>query len=471
MKTKGLLKDKRKAIITTLCGFTFFICIICSGKVKATSRPAYNNPAEIDTLLTCRILPIADSIVSSLSFIKDSLCIIKDSEMSISAVTNELIDLFNGKDTVINIVHLGDSHIQAGFLSGRTMRLLQNAFGNAGRGWVAPFRLTNTNEPTDYFISSNIKEWVAGRCVQSNPKCPWGIGGIGIQTEAKDVNFNLIIAPKNGAGYSFNKVLMYRNYDTAPMTPLYEGRDSVFALPWNREPYENIAVDTFLTNNLVDTFSIRSANNDITEKSNASLYYGFKLMNSNPGILYHAIGVNGAKYTDYTNREYIRQLSLLKPSLLIISLGTNESFGRNFNKVVFESQIDALISLIREEMPKTALLITTPAESYKRIYQNKKRQYVRNENIAKVSDVISSYTEKNGIACWDLFSISGGNNSHKKWYDAKMFGRDRIHFSRNGYEEQGTLLYMAIMRTLSGKETAADANVAMESEKEVRNVE
>ncbi|MCD7850145.1 MAG: hypothetical protein LUH63_10660, partial [Parabacteroides sp.] len=82
-----------------------------------------------------------------------------------------------GKDTVLTVVHLGDSHIQAGYYSGQVMRLLQAQFGNAGRGWIAPFKLSRTNEPDDYFISSAIREWVAGRCIQANKKCPVGIGG------------------------------------------------------------------------------------------------------------------------------------------------------------------------------------------------------------------------------------------------------------------------------------------------------
>ena len=82
----------------------------------------------------------------------------------------------------MTIVHLGDSHIQAGYYSGKVMRLLQAQFGNAGRGWIAPFKLSRTNEPDDYFISSSVREWVTGRCIQTNKKCPVGIGGIGIQS-------------------------------------------------------------------------------------------------------------------------------------------------------------------------------------------------------------------------------------------------------------------------------------------------
>ena len=357
----------------------------------------------------------------------------------------ELHGLLNGKDTVINVIHLGDSHIQAGFLSGQTMRLLQNSFGNAGRGWIAPFKLSKVNEPNDYYITSNIKDWIAGRCVQMKPKCPYGIGGIGIQTQAKDIDFRLIMTPTNGAGYSFNKVLLYRDCESMPMAPVDTDKAYPALAFHGNEAFEKIRVDTFTTASLIDTFSVRTIK--MQQPAKANLYYGFMLMNGNPGILYHSIGVNGAKYTDYTCREYVRRLSLLNPSLIIISLGTNESFGRNFNKESFETQVHSFIRLVREEIPGTSIIISTPAEIYRRVVINKKSQYVRNENIAKIAEVITAYTEKEGIACWDLFSIAGGNNSCQNWFDAKMLGRDRIHFSQNGYKEQGALLFRAITRS------------------------
>ena len=441
----GLINKKRTAVLV-FCSLVFIAGLCKSGIVASvgSARPS----AGTEPTLTYRALFDIDTLTISLPFVHDSLCFVTDPANSLSNFTKELIDLRCGKDTVINVVHLGDSHIQAGHLSGRTMRLLQGAFGNAGRGWIAPFKLSRVNEPPDYYILSNVKDWIAGRCIQVNPKCPWGIGGIGIQTAARDIDFRLIIAPKNGYGYSFNKVLLYRDCKAAPMSPAVMDEELPTLMSLGEQPYDNLMVDTFTTACLVDTFVVRSIREQNQSKSN--LYYGFMLMNGNPGVLYHSIGVNGAKYTDYTNREYVRQLSLLKPSLLIVSLGTNESFGRNFNKESFEQQLDLFVRLVREEMPQTTLLISTPAETYKRIYKNKKAQYLRNENIAKIADVISSYTVKEGIACWDLYTITDGDNSCKKWFDAQMLGRDRVHFSRVGYEEQGNLLYKSLVRTCIG---------------------
>ncbi|MDR2681369.1 MAG: GDSL-type esterase/lipase family protein [Tannerella sp.] len=462
MMKRDWWKGKIRNLTIALGSLIFIFFIVSTGKIRAVKS------AEADE--TASLPPLTDSVCCSLPFINDTLCVVHDPAKSLQPFINGLKELRAGKDTVINIIHLGDSHIQAGFLSGQTMRMLQTTFGNAGRGWIAPFKLSKANEPNDYFISSNIREWIVGRCIQSSPKCPWGIGGIGIQTSAPKIDFNLVIAPNNGAGYSFNKVLLYRDRNAMPMAPSPHYSDSILALSWGEGLCEDIAVDTFVTAGLLDTFKLTGIglDKDIVKNngSHNSLYYGFMLLNGFPGILYHSIGVNGARFVDYTNRNYIRQLALLKPSLLIVSLGTNESFGRQFGKEQFRSQVDAFIQLVKEELPETALLITTPAESYKRAYKNKKRYYVRNDNIAKVADALTSYTREKGIACWDLFSITGGNNSCKNWFEAGMFGRDRIHFSSKGYGEQGVLLYKALIRSCMDSETGNDiimANTDMEN--------
>lgn len=50
-----------------------------------------------------------------------------------------------------------------------------------------------------------------------------------------------------------------------------------------------------------------------------------------------------------------------------------------------------------------------------------------------------------GIACWDLFTATGGKNSCRKWYTQHLMSKDRIHFTQRGYEDQGVLLYRALM--------------------------
>jgi hypothetical protein len=81
------------------------------------------------------------------------------------------------------------------------------------------------------------------------------------------------------------------------------------------------------------------------------------LENDDAGVIYSGIGVNGAKCSDYNKFPmFFEQLPALEADLVIISLGTNESFQKNFNSDKFYNEIDTLV---------TKLSITNPNKPQK----------------------------------------------------------------------------------------------------------
>lgn len=427
--------------------------IIKAGNLRLNS--AENDDSSQDhspfSLHNRQPIPI-DSIPQTIIPVIDSLCVINDSTYSLENFFFGLDALLDRKDTVINIVHIGDSHIQAGFLTGRVMRRMQQHFGNAGRGFIAPLKLSKVNEPDDYYITSVIRDWTAGRCIQREKKTPIGVGGIGIQTISPSVNFDIIIGPVNGAGYEFNRAVIYRCEKSMPMLPAGSLKDSVDTKLSVHPVLPGIMADTFDISCLTDTFQLQSTRRKqgtdqlLPASAFTNTYFGFNLTNGGPGILYHNVGVNSAMFVNFMDETHIKQLSLLNPSLLIISMGTNETFGRRFNSPEFKGQVRAFVTLIKKHLPGTALLITTPPECYKRVTVNKKRTYVRNENSEIAAKSIIDIAKEQGISCWDLFSATGGKNSSSIWYENKLMGRDRIHFIKEGYYDQGELLFRALMK-------------------------
>lgn len=442
---------RRKKWLISSVILLLFVFVGIRGGIPFYSVQAHAVPVQIaDSVARPETIPLP--AVTMIPY-KDSSCRIIDLTRSLHAFFGGLDSLMARKDTVLTIVHLGDSHIQAGHYPGKVMRLMHQQFGNAGRGWVAPFKLSRTNEPDDYFISSVVRDWVAGRCIQKNRKCMIGLGGIGIQSASPSINMDIWIAPVNGAGYAFNQAILYRGDKSMPLLPAGKWKDSVRVSLSSVPCLPGVLADTFQISCLTDTLQLHSSrqkpgtNQLLPASSFKNLYYGFSLTNGGPGILYHMVGVNGAMFVNYTDEEYIRQLALLKPSLLIVSLGTNETFGRRFTSTEFKEQIEDFLSLVRKYMPETTLLLTTPPECYKRAYVKKKRVYVRNENTQRAAQAIVEVAERHGIACWDLFTATGGRNSSAKWQKAKLLGRDRIHFTKEGYQEQGSLLYRALMQS------------------------
>lgn len=376
-----------------------------------------------------------------------------DESVALSRFFAMLDSLKSEKDTVLTIVHLGDSHIQAGRYSGKVMRLLQNEFGNAGRGWISPLKLSRTNEPDDYFITSALREWTAGRCIQLKKKTTIGIGGIGVRSISPSINLNVMIAPKNGAGYAFNQAILYRKSNAMPMLPTDASKRIATAFLSDSVLPGGMVADTFRMSCLTDTLLLHSTRRKqgtdqlLPASSFNNTYYGFNLTNGKSGILYHSIGVNGAMYVHYSDSVYIRQLALLQPQLLIISLGTNETFGRRFSADDFEGQVKRFLSLVRKEIPDVEIILTTPPECYKRSYKDKKRIYIRNTNTEKAAAAIKQIAWDENIVCWDLFRATGGANSCRKWQTQHLMSKDRIHFATRGYEEQGLLLYRAMMNS------------------------
>ena len=448
-----------------LISLTVIGCMVVGFAFQRPLANVFRQDVPTDSLVVLDSVPLP-SLEYDMKVGPDSL-IMPDSCPLWQAFFEGLDSLRLGKDTVITIVQLGDSHIQAGHLSGRVMRLFQETFGNAGRGWIAPFKLSKSNEPDDYFIKSNVRDWTAGRCVQQTRRTSIGIGGIGIRSSASSISFDIIMTPKNGAGYAFNEAVFYRGEKSMPMLPTGLLKDSIQVFRADSVCAPGLLADTFRISCLIDTMQLQSSRREegteklIPASRFTNLYYGFSLTNGNPGILYHSIGVNSAMYTHYMEEGYVRQLALLNPSLLIISLGTNETFGRRFSSDDFASQIRQFLALVRAEMPETAILLTTPPECYKRTWENKKRVFIRNTNTERAANTIREVAEEEGVACWDLFSETGGKNSNKAWYKAHLLARDRIHFTKEGYQEQGTLLFRALMDTYNKRASIEKDNKEM----------
>ncbi len=401
----------------------------------------------------------ADNVELQMTFAIDSLCRIIDPRHTLDEFWENLLSLRRGKDTVLPIVHLGDSHIQGGYYSNETMNLLRRTFGNAGRGWIAPYRPARENGPSDYRIFSEVKSWSVGRCTRPQAPTPWGIGGMGLQTDAAEIDFTIIL---NGSDDAFNRAQLYRGEFARPMVPK-DVRGARTA--WGTDTHApNLVIDTFSLPTPTRELRLHSVsrNDAPMTASPYDLYYGFVLTNGRPGVLYHAIGRNGATYLSYTTDDFVRQLTLLEPSVLIITLGTNESFGSRFSSSDFIARVDRFVRLVRKYMPSTTIILSTPAENYlptrttvtrrvkgrkKRVVRTVTRGYVRNTHVGEAAQAILGYARREGLACFDLYGMTGGAGSCEKWQGEGLFSHDRVHYSVAGYREQGRLLYKALVRS------------------------
>jgi len=363
----------------------------------------------------------------------------QQSRNTILGADSALVRFFGALDSLsvqpgrtLSVVHIGDSHIQADYFSGMLRVLLQEKFGNAGRGLIFPYALARTNEPVNY-RSVSADEWKAVRSVINPDSAAIGVSGISLFSKSSHAGFSLSIRSQKGMSYAFNRVTLFSRRADPENTRL--SADHAMSSVAQKQTAFTCVFD------LPDTcksLSIRfSAGQGID-------VHGLVLSNGRGGILYHTIGVNGATFESYNSASlFMQQLPELKPDLVIVSLGTNESYAGRFEMAEFERQVKAFTEAIRLRCSSCSVLFTTPADNCKL----KKGKAFTNDRSRLIGSFLKAYADRNNYAVWDLYEVMGGRGSMKQW---KMQGKatsDYVHFTRKGYELQGTLLFEALLNS------------------------
>ena len=338
----------------------------------------------------------------------------------------------------ISIFHLGDSHLQAGFLNGTVMQNFHRDFGNAGRGLIFPLKLANTNEPSDYDIVST-SPWRSCRCVSSKMAFPVGIGGLGIQARGKDINFTVKTTDVNNCNYSFNCIKLFHHPKAARLNIAGQNLNVVF----KETNYPFIS-----EYDLDHAVSEVEFNGCSVLPDDSNVYYGLSLENGKNGVLYHAVGLNGAQFMHYRKIvDFDLQIKSIAPNIIIFSLGTNEAFRGKIVDSQIEKEIASLVEFIKKENHHATIIFTTPAECQRKVSSTSETlKFEPNSNILIVRNAIINYARKNNCIYWDLFDIAGGIGSSEKWIESNLLARDRIHFKVSGYRVQGNLFYQAIIK-------------------------
>jgi lysophospholipase L1-like esterase len=363
----------------------------------------------------------------------DSLHFFGNAQNDFNNVCKNLNQLILKGKGQIRVLHIGDSHIQADFFSGRLRENLQRfALGIQGsRGFIFPYNVAATNNPDNYKVKYTGK-WQHCRNIQNLNGCELGIAGISVTTTDSNASIQIILNNRNYPFQDFNKVKIFHNTgDTVFKVKLME--DKII----NGE-YNSLGYTSFTSDAHFDTLNLFFQKTDSLQKNFA--LYGIELDNDDPGIICSAVGVNGAEVSSFLKCSLLEaQLKILNPEWIIVSLGTNDAYGKNFDPVVFENHYQQLIQRIKHALPHSFILLTTPADSYR------KKRYP-NPDMMLAKRAILNIAGQNECAVWDLYQIMGGFMSMKKWQKLGLAANDRIHFSKAGYELQGDLLFNAFLK-------------------------
>ncbi|MNQ25662.1 autolysin [compost metagenome] len=405
----------------------------------------------------------------------------------------KLEEIEDKKNQKINIVHIGDSHIQGDLMTNEIRKKLQQKFGNAGRGLVFPYQLAKTNGSYNERFKSN-RTWESYRNIHPVKNCPIGLSGIGLwrdsggfvmEMNVKDLAYKFntikIITPQNQNMFDLaisSKINSIQTTEPKVITHKIKKGEvlGTIADKYNVSIAEIKRDNHLKSNNIRAGRTLRISTKETRQKTismsefvplaiksdSYSHYYnsenalsriflipnkeakdfelnGIVLEKDTPGIIYSGIGVNGAKYSDYNKYPlFFDQLKSLHPDLLVFSLGTNESYD-HLDPEKYIRELKEFISNIRAQKIDAPIIVMTPPPS---LLRRKPNTYI--DDYAKQ---ILNIAQKENLAVWDLYDEFGGMSGIKQLKVQGLIGPDWVHYSKKGYEKQGNLFTQAFLRS------------------------
>lgn len=372
-------------------------------------------------------------------------CVKPDSTALLFPGSRERFEHFAGKlqqlrqkpDSSVTIWHIGGSHVQAGWFTSRVRHNFDSLghYPAGGRGFIFPYPLAKTNWDHSFSVGRE-GEWEGSRSSNPNKKLPvrprYGIMGIAAFTADSTAAFGF------GSPRPFTRLRILGSGSEEDVAPyVIAGTDTLKCLP-----------DTLLCGFVADlprpVDSVR-VELRLNEGSHFTVTGLLPENADDGGLHYVSTGVNGARTSTWIERcpEFARELSLVKPDLVIFGLGINDSAcpPKDFDPERFKRNYRRLIDLVLSQRPDCALVFVTNNDSWRYA----RRRMVHNDNGRAVQRAMYELAEEYDGAVWDLFALMGGNGSAEKWLAEDLMKPDRLHFTRAGYELLGDMLYEALI--------------------------
>ena len=320
-------------------------------------------------------------------FINEKLNIIENDSNSIRIFYQKLYDLQQLKSGRVDIVHIGDSHIQADHFSGTIRQKLQLKFGNAGRGLLFPYHIAKSNEPGSFKTSSN-RSWDSKRNVFYEKPLPIGVCGFTIETTDSIATINLLVKDQPNAAKSIEAT--------------FQCKTTIDIFGFSLESDSGV---------FVDNFSFR--------------------------------GNSGMPINKVSQSVYAETNNCLGYDLIILEYGLNAVNEKITDFLWYERGMNNVIKHIQASFPTASiLLISVGDKGYSR-----DGVYETDPSVPILVETQKRMAKNNNIAFWSLYDAMGGNGSMVKWVegDTILANKDYTHFNFRGAHKAGKLLFDKLM--------------------------
>ena len=319
----------------------------------------------------------------------------------------------------VRILHLGDSHVAADYITGTIRDRLQARFGDGGRGFV---HIEQKNQYGGRRLARR-GAWLRTRIIdRGQGGNEFGFSGMALESRAR------------------NAWVEYALDDDERLTLFYLAHPdgALVELTVGGEPIGQVDTTAKDTHSSYKTFAVpkrpeRSKADDrvlrITARGRGAKLFGISFTENKRGLIYDSIGPVGADarvYRSFDPKSMSEHLRVLDPDLVVLMVGNNDALRINQRRATAENvreDLEVVIARVQDALPETDCILWSPMDAGVR----KGGRIVPRPNHDTVRDLQREVAGKMGCGFWDMYGAMGGTGSLSRWHELNIINKDLIH--------------------------------------------
>lgn len=367
-----------------------------------------------------------------------------ENKKKLKRVFQKLDALDRTKEGLVRILHLGDSHIAADYITRTIRERLQARFGNAGRGVV----VADQRAP---YGGRRLKKsgWKRLRIVdRGGPGNPFGFAGMVLTSQRRGANAKYVLR-----GNDHEVAVYFHSSRRGPDLKVYAESELIAEFSTRSRGAKSRVERVEIPEHRLGGATPPEWLNVVATGPGAKVF-GLSFESTNSGVIYDSIGPVGADakaYLDLEQSSFQQHLEALNPDLLVLMVGGNDALmvrkGKRTLKQVRTHHVE-LIRKMKSYVPGADCLLFGPMDAGAKI----NGRIGTKAFLLDVRDLQRDIASELGCAFWDTLASMGDEGSFGRWFEEGIMNEDMVHPRSKGGDLIGHLFATALMNAYLGND-------------------